>query len=145
MNPTVAQENTSRSKCGTFSWRGLDWSGFSLRSGWDTVEAFGRRVCGIAALALVCAALNPVWLPSQTPLQYKLEANMDAATKRLDSFEAKFASVPTDIAVMKEQISRQNEQIESFSNRFWALIIGLLAWFAREMFREFGGREKRKA
>ena len=132
-----------RSRFGTIRTWGLDWSEFSLKSGWDTMEAFGRRVCGLATLALLCAAVNPVWLPSQTPMQYEMRADLSSATKRLDSLETKLATVPTDIAVMKEQISRQNEVMESFSTRFWICISGFIAWALRQLFMEFGGKERR--
>lgn len=143
MIPAMSTESL-RSRFGTFRAWGLDWSEFSLRSGWDTVEAFGRRVCGLVTLALLCAAVNPIWLPSQTPMQYEMKADISAATKRLDTLEAKLATVPVDIAVIKEQIARQNDTIESWSTRFWAMAAGFLAWAARQMFMEFGGKEKRK-
>ena len=132
-----------RSKIRTFHGFRLDWSEFSLRSGWGTLEAFGRRICGLAAVGLLMAALNPVWLPSQTPMQYEMRADLSAAARRLDSLEAKLATVPTDIAVMKEQIARQNEVMESFSTRFWICISGFIAWALRQLFVEFGGKERR--
>ena len=144
MTTPIPQQPPPCSVSGTFSWKFLDWSEFSLKSGWGTVESFGRRVCGLATLALLCAAVNPVWMLSQTPMQYEMRADLKAATARLETLESRLASVPTDIAVMKEQINRQNATMESFSNRVWALIAGLLAWAARQMFIEFGGKERRK-
>lgn len=143
MNPSVPVSEPARSRFGTFRDWGLDWSGFSLRSGWDTVEAFGRRVCGLAALALLCAAVNPVWLPSQTPMQYEMKADLASATRRLDTLEAKLSTVPTDVAVMKEQIARLNETVENFSSRWWGMVLAGIAWVCRQLFMEFGGREKR--
>ena len=134
---------TLRSRFGTIRLFSLDWSEFSLRSGWDTVEAFGRRVAGLAALAILCTVANPVWLPSQTAMQYEMRADITTATKRLDNLEAKLTNLPSDVAVLKEQVSRQNQVMESFSNRFWGLIAALIAWAMRQMFIEFGGREKK--
>lgn len=132
-----------RSRIGTFRKWGLDWSEFSLKSGWNTVEAFGRRVTGLAALAILCIVANPVWLPSQTAMQYEMRADLSAATKRLDNLESKLNNLPSDVAVLKEQVSRQNEVMESFSNRFWGLIAALIAWAMRQMFIEFGGKDRK--
>ena len=76
-------------------------------------------------------------------MQYEMKADLTAATRRLDSLESKLADVPAKMAVMDEKISRQNEVMESFSNRFWGLIAALIAWTMRQMFIEFGGREKK--
>jgi len=122
---------------------GLDWSEFSLKSGWDTVESFGRRVCAIAVLAIGCAMVNPIWMPSQTPMQYEIKADLTAATRRLDSLEAKLSTVPSDIAVMKEQIARQNDALESLSTRGWGLIGMLIAWACRSLFLDLGGKERK--
>lgn len=103
------------------------------------MEAIGRRILGLAAIAILCVTLNPTWAPSQTRFQYEMETT----TKRLDRLETGLQTVPTDIAVMKEQIRRQGDAIETLSNRGLGLLLGILAWAGREMFKEFGGKERR--
>ena len=135
--------DTVRSRFETFRGWGLDWSEFSLKSGWDTVESFGRRVCAIAVLTIGCAMVNPIWLPSQTPMQYEMRADLKAASQRLDSIEAKLAKVPEDVAVLKEQTARNTEALESMNTRSWGLIAMLIAWACRSLFLDLGGKERK--
>lgn len=132
-----------RSRFETFRVWGLDWSEFSLKSGWDTVESFGRRMCAIAVLAIGCAMVNPVWMPSQTPMQYELKADLKAAAARLDSLEAKLITMPQDVAVLKEQTARNTEALESMNTRSWGLIAMLIAWACRSLFLDMGGKERK--
>ena len=132
-----------RSKIGTFHVPALDWSEFSLKSGWDTVESFGRRVCAIAVLAIGCAMVNPIWMPSQTSLQFEMKSDIKAAAARLDSLEAKLITMPQDVAVLKEQMARNTESLESMNTRSWGLIAMLIAWACRSLFLDMGGKERK--
>ena len=139
-----------RSRFETFRGFSLDWSEFSLKSGWGTVQAFGSRVFGLAAVGLLMVAINPVWMPSQTPLQYEMRLDLKDAAKRLDFLEAKLSDMPIKLALMEQRISQQNESITrlndlvlSLGKGIGGLIAALIAWALRQMFIEFGGKEKR--
>ena len=146
-----------RSRFGTIRTLRLDWSEFSLRSGWGTVEAFGRRVCGLATIGLLIVAINPVWLPSQTPMIYQMQTDLGQSLRRLDSLEVKLADVPGKLsdmslkmAVMDQRISQQNDSIARLNElALWigkgvgGLILAGIAWAIRMMFFDFGGKERR--
>jgi len=123
-------------------WR-LDWSEFSLRSGWGTVTSFGRRMCSIVVMAIGLFIANPLPMPSQTPMQYEIKSDLKAAAARLDSLEAKLMTMPQDVAVLKEQTSRNTAALESMNTRSWGLIAMLLAWACRSLFLDLGGKENR--
>jgi hypothetical protein len=114
------------------------------------VQAFGSRVFGLAAVGLLMVAINPVWMPSQTPLQYEMRLDLKDAAKRLDFLEAKLSDMPIKLALMEQRISQQNESITrlndlvlSLGKGIGGLIAALIAWALRQMFIEFGGKEKR--
>jgi len=123
-------------------WR-LDWSEFSLRSGWGTVASFGRRMCSIVVMGIGLFISNPLPMPSQTPMQYEIKSDLKAAAARLDSLEAKLLTMPQDVAVLKEQTSRNTAALESMNTRSWGLIAMLLAWACRSLFLDLGGKESR--
>lgn len=124
------------------AWR-LDWSEFSLASGWGTVASFGRRMCSIVVMAIGLFIANPMPMPSQTPMQYEIKSDVKAAAARLDSLEAKLMTMPQDVAVLKEQTARNSEALESMNTRSWGLIVMLVAWACRSLFLDLGGKEKK--
>lgn len=123
-------------------WR-LDWSEFSLRSGWGTVASFGRRMCSIVVMCIGLFMANPLSMPSQTSMQYEIKSDLKAAAARLDSLEAKLMTMPQDVAVLKEQTARNSEALESMNTRSWGLIVMLVAWACRSLFLDLGGKEKK--
>lgn len=128
---------------GTRNRYALDFSGFSLKSGWDNVYDFGKRVAGLAAFVCVAAALFPVWSPSQIPLQYELQSELRQHTRQLRDLE----TVPTDVALIKQQMSvidrRQldtQNALDGLQSKAWMIIIGMMAWMGKEIFQFMGGK-----
>lgn len=132
-----------RSVFGTIFSTRLDWSGFSLKSGWNSMEAFGKRVGGLAAFVLVAASLFPIWTPGQSRLEYQLNEN----TRQLQAL----SSVPTDIAIIKERLAamevRARENAEGIAQIRTAAFMGafgMLSWMAVQLFTFFGGKTRRQ-
>lgn len=141
---SVQQPQTqTRSRFGTLLPVYLDWSNFSVKSGWDSVESFGKRVCGLAAFVLVSASLFPIWTPGQSRLEYQLNEN----TRQLQQL----STVPTDIAIIKEKIAGMESRIKDdgdnitqIKNTAFTASAGMLCWMAIQLFQFFGGNAKRK-
>jgi len=128
MIPAVSIRSVFRKKVPFF----IDFSGFSLKSGWDSVYDYGKRVAGLGAFVVIAAALFPIWLPSQTAMQYQL----DEHTRQL----ANLQNVPTDLAVLKAQVATQKEVLDGLTTKATMIIIGLVAWMGKEIFEYMGGK-----
>lgn len=107
------------------------------------MEAFGKRVGGLAAFVLVAASLFPIWTPGQSRLEYQLNEN----TRQLQAL----SSVPTDIAIIKERLAamevRARENAEGISQIRTAAFMGafgMLSWMAVQLFTFFGGKTRRQ-
>jgi hypothetical protein len=100
-------------------------------------------MCAIAVMAIGCAIVNPPWMPSQTPMQYEMRADIKAAEARLDSLEAKLITMPQDVAVLKEQTAQNTKALESMNTRSWGLIAMLIVWACRSLFLDLGGKERK--
>lgn len=121
----------------------LDMSDFSLKSGWDNVYDFGKRIAGLAAFICVAATIVPIWAPSQIPLEYELQSELRQHTRQLRDLE----TVPTDVALIKQQMTAMVKQqadtqtsLDGLQSKAWMIILGLLAWMGKEIFQFMGGR-----
>lgn len=126
----------------TVKW--IDWSAFSLKSGWNSVEDFGKRIGGLAALFVFGAMLMPIWTPGQDGLmRYQISQNAErisAAEKRLDT-------IPEAIAVIKERQEQQiaqlrdtREEVSSIKTTQYGQVLGALLFLMAWLFKVFGGK-----
>lgn len=126
-----------RSNFGTVGHFVMDLTDFSIITGWNTVYDFGKRIAGLSAFIVVAAALFPLWSPSQdSALIYQLNDN----TRQLQLL----AGVPTQIAVMQEQMLQMRATMEAIKTTGTFLIVGLVGWMGKEIFQFLGGRMRRE-
>ncbi len=121
----------------------LDFTHFSVINGWNTVYDFGKRILGLASFLVFAAALVPFWSPSQTALEYRVNAQNEAIRELHDSLR----DVPSDIAVLKNEMAQLRESQKSTSDSVQQIrttaftsTAGMLVFLASWLFNIFGGR-----
>lgn len=127
-----------RSRIGTDQGYVIDFTGFSVTSGWNTVYDFGKRIAGLAAFIAFSAALFPIWSPSQTAVeQYQLN-DLTARVQTLSSLPADVAVIKEHLVEMERRETETQASVEALRTTGTVIILGMLAWMAKELFMFFG-------